>query len=348
MSDATLNENEGATMERPNKPIKVSILFESLLKAGLFSLDDKVRSLALLDKELPWREVLARSMFWSGIGFILSGIIFFFAFNWESLHPFLKFALIQSGIALSVVLGLCKNFPLIIKRALLLAACILVGVFLAVFGQVYQTGANSYLLFITWTVIILPWVLLQNFSPLWAVFLVVGQTGLVLWRNQTGYLIEAGAHEVFLLFTLVNVLFLLLREILYNQGKRWLQEAWTRHALLVSSLAFCGLPTMEYVFSSQTLTPIITSLLITYALLHGTLIPYFKIFSKDAFCLGVLVLSLCGLLESTALHYIFNSPHRPQFKNIEFLVIAFVTMGIFILGFFAFKRLTHSLKERAQ
>lgn len=347
MSNVTLNDREVDTIERVNKSMKGSTLFENLVKAGLFTLDTRVRSLALIEGELAWGNILSRLLFWSGIVFFLSGVIFFFAFNWESLHPFIKFALIQSGIALSVIASLHKILPPLIKQALVLGACILVGVFLAVFGQVYQTGANSYLLFITWALLILPWVLLQNFSPLWAIFLVVGQIGLVLWRNQSGYLIETGAHEVLLLLTLVNGLLLALREVLYNHEKSWLQEAWTRRALLVAILAFCGLPTMEYVINPQTLKPTVASLLIIYAIIHVTLIPYFRIFSKDLFCLGVLVLSLCGFLESIALHYIFHSPYKDQFKSVELLIIALTTMGVFILGFFAFKRLTQGLKEHA-
>lgn len=348
MSNATSNDREVDATAQANKPIEASLLFENLVRAGLLTLDAKVKGLALLEGELPWSSILARSLLWFGVTFFLSGVIFFCAFNWESLHPFVKFALIQTGIALSIFASLNKRIPPIIKQALVLGACILIGVFLAVFGQVYQTGANSYVLFTTWTLLILPWVFLQNFSPLWAIFFIVGQIGLTLWRNQSGYLIEAGVHEVLLFLTLINTGLLILREVLCIQGKRWLQELWTRRALLVVILAFCGLPTMEYVFNPQTLRPTIASLLCLYAILHLGFIVYFRIVYKDLFCLAVLMLSLCGLLESTALHYIFHSPHRDSLRSIELLVIAVTTMGVFILGFFAFKRLTHSMKEQAQ
>ena len=41
----------------------------------------------------------------------------------------------------------------------LIAASVLVGVLLAVIGQVYHTGADAYSLFAAWTLLILPWTL---------------------------------------------------------------------------------------------------------------------------------------------------------------------------------------------
>ena len=38
----------------------------------------------------------------------------------------------------------------------------MIGLSLAVIGQVYQTGADSYLLFLIWTLLILPWLYRPN------------------------------------------------------------------------------------------------------------------------------------------------------------------------------------------
>src|SRR5437879_207918 len=40
----------------------------------------------------------------AGVSFLLSGIIFFFAYNWNNLSPFQKFALCETGIVTCVVI----------------------------------------------------------------------------------------------------------------------------------------------------------------------------------------------------------------------------------------------------
>ncbi len=42
-------------------------------------------------------------------------------------------------------------------KAALLLATLLLGVFLALFGQTYQTGADPWQLFANWALLILPW-----------------------------------------------------------------------------------------------------------------------------------------------------------------------------------------------
>ncbi|MCP5961019.1 DUF2157 domain-containing protein, partial [Klebsiella pneumoniae] len=39
---------------------------------------------------------------------------------------------------------------------------LMIGLSLAVIGQVYQTGADSYLLFLIWTLLLLPWLYRPN------------------------------------------------------------------------------------------------------------------------------------------------------------------------------------------
>ena len=56
-------------------------------------------------------------------------------------------------------------------KAVLLLLGLLTGALLALTGQVYQTGADTYELFGWWAVLILPWVLVGRFSPLWLVWL---------------------------------------------------------------------------------------------------------------------------------------------------------------------------------
>ena len=44
-------------------------------------------------------------------------------------------------------------------KAALLAASLFVGALLALIGQIYQTGADTFEMFAAWAALILPWVL---------------------------------------------------------------------------------------------------------------------------------------------------------------------------------------------
>ncbi|SHK50705.1 DUF2157 domain-containing protein [Fibrobacter sp. UWB12] len=114
-----------------------------------------------------------------GSGLMLAGIIFFFAYNWELMHRFVKM-----GIAVALILAV---FAVAIKvkmsdfthKITLSVLCGLVGVFWAIFGQVYQTKADSYVFFLTWALCILAWVFIADFYPLWAIFIVLASMGVI-------------------------------------------------------------------------------------------------------------------------------------------------------------------------
>lgn len=124
-----------------------------------------------------------------GSGLMLAGIIFFFAYNWELMHRFVKL-----GIAVALILAV---FTAAIKvkmsdftrKITVSVLCGLVGVFWAIFGQVYQTTADSYVFFLTWACCILVWVYVTDFYPLWAIFIALVSMGVIpLFPDNRWYL----------------------------------------------------------------------------------------------------------------------------------------------------------------
>ena len=117
-----------------------------------------------------WKKFLRILLITFSIGFTTAGIVFFFAFNWNSLHHFVKLGLVEFVLISVIVLSVfIKNT--LVKNILLLAASLLVGALFAVFGQAYQTSATAFDFFLGWTSFILIWVLVANFSFLWGLFL---------------------------------------------------------------------------------------------------------------------------------------------------------------------------------
>ena len=131
-----------------------------------------------------WNKFLQLLFMSLGVGFTVSGILFFFAYNWAHLHKFAKLGLVEGLIILVVLTAVFSKLNQSIKDIILTGAAALVGVLFAVYGQIYQTGANAYDFFLGWTVFITIWVVVSNYPPLWLLFLTLINTTFVLYTQQ--------------------------------------------------------------------------------------------------------------------------------------------------------------------
>ena len=116
----------------------------------------------------------------NGGGLLVIGVIFFFAFNWQQITRFHKFALIESLVVASLA-GYSYYFNKASSKVFVLAASVFVGVLLAFYGQTYQTGADTWQLFFMWALLITPWVVLAQFASLWLVWLILVNLSLFLY-----------------------------------------------------------------------------------------------------------------------------------------------------------------------
>lgn len=132
-----------------------------------------------------WRKFLEKLFMAMGVAFMTAGILFFFAYNWADLHKFAKLGLLAALVIVVISIVLFTPIKENIKDILLTGASVLIGVLFAVFGQIYQTGANAYDLFLGWTLAITLWVVVGNFAPLWLV-----------WITLINITVFAYAHQV--------------------------------------------------------------------------------------------------------------------------------------------------------
>ncbi len=131
-----------------------------------------------------WKRFLSLFFLGLGVSLTLAGIIFFFAYNWDNLHKFIKIGLVEVLILAVMLAVLFSKMDQLIKNILVTAAAVLVGVLMAIFGQVYQTGANAYDLFLGWTLLITLWVIVTNFAPLWLIYIVLVNISIILYDEQ--------------------------------------------------------------------------------------------------------------------------------------------------------------------
>lgn len=141
-----------------------------------------------LSGELPdgtdWKHFLEKVFLFGGALFLAVGVIFFFAFNWQALPRLAKFSLLQGLLIAAALLARHFTVDTLKGQAALLAAMLLCGALLAYFGQTYQTGADPYQLFVTWSVLIFPWVLVSRLNAAWCLWLGLLNLALVLYLGR--------------------------------------------------------------------------------------------------------------------------------------------------------------------
>ena len=200
---------------------------------------------------------------------IVAGVTAFFAWNWADLSYMAKFALIQSGIVGAVVLAWRLGIDSVGGRSSLFAGAFLVGVLLAVFGQVYQTGADPYGLFLGWALLILPWAIIGRQAGLWMLFQTLLNLAFIMYWTQVlhpptgwwqlsqllGPLVWLGSTVIdsrlaSYLFTM-NITALLIWEFAANRGVSWIQGRWFPRVLAFGALSTVLLPTLIIIFAAS-------------------------------------------------------------------------------------------------
>lgn len=196
-----------------------------------------------------WRWLLDRLLLLVGAVLLLAGIVFFFAYNWDDLGRFAKFGLIMGGILAAVGaawrLGL-DGWP---GRVALLVAAALPGPLLAVYGQVYQTGADPYGLFGTWALLVAGWVVISRFHLLWIGWLALLNTTLILYWLQVVGAGETDVTGLWLVLFGLNTLALIAWEAGAARGIAWLQERWAPRLIATAALVFITIPVFMLIFA---------------------------------------------------------------------------------------------------
>ena len=196
-----------------------------------------------------WNLWARRALLACGAGHLLVGIVFFFAYNWADLPDLAKFAIVEGTLVAAVIAALLFGIDRLHGQAALIGASVLTGVLLAVIGQVYQTGADAYQLFVAWMLLILPWTLASRSAAQWLLWLVVAGIALALYGDQVlvpeGFATET---EVATAVGLIGAAALTAREVAVLAGQAWLGGRWTRLVLAFATLALLFRPAAAIVF----------------------------------------------------------------------------------------------------
>lgn len=140
--------------------------------------DAAATHLGVYPNKRTWLTFFDKALLIIGAVALALSLVFFIAYNWQNLGKMGKFALVEGALIMTIAgyVGLSfrrqfrQRFRLI-RQLLLLIASIVTGSLLALFGQVYQTGADTWQLFFAWALLITPWVIIARFPALWLLWL---------------------------------------------------------------------------------------------------------------------------------------------------------------------------------
>lgn len=261
------------------------------------SLTEQVMSRALKenvynDKE-AWQKFLRLLFLTLGIGFTVAGVFFFFAYNWASLHKFAKIGLAEGLIISATLLTLSPKINSDVKNVILTGASFLVGVLFAVFGQIYQTGANAYDFFLGWTVFVTLWVFVSNFAPLWLFYLILINTTLVLYSQQ----VAKEWSEVFVLTLLfiINAIAIVASYLLIRYRAAYAVPVWFLNTVGLAAVSCATLGIVIGIFDDY---QIVFPVLVLLTVIAFSLAFWNGLKEKSLFYIAVIPFSLIVIVSA--------------------------------------------------
>ncbi|SDT96213.1 Predicted membrane protein [Verrucomicrobium sp. GAS474] len=304
--------------------------FRAWRSEGIVLVDDA--ELTALEKglveALPWERWATRLLAGIATLLLLCGIVLFFAYNWHALPAREKFLVIGAGWVLCLTGAGWLDTRTWAGELSLLGAAVLTGVFLAVFGQVYQTGADSYQLFLGWAALLLPLAAWGRSAALWLLWLVLLNVTLVAGWNQTLFPSAWNRADHLLLWDVaLNGTALLLVEAGRCFALPWLRREWFRLAI-VAAVTF----TLTAAMSSFILEEWVSDLYGTrwtpwlWLAFVAAGFPYYRLVAGSLPALALLTLGFCSVVLVGFAHLLLRGSGD---HTGAFLVLGIATLGLF-------------------
>lgn len=192
-----------------------------------------------------WRIMLRKAALTLGSALLASALVSWIAANWQAATAMQKLVGVQVLLAVAVGLawwlawrgrtGSNRNFSLFAQLGAL--AGVGIGGLLALVGQTYQTGADTWQLFAWWGVLLLPWVLLVRTVFLALLWVVVVNVAAVLMQHDGlwGFAPWSGTFGFALTLALANLLLL----VVFEWAVPRLQDAWRVGPRTLLSIVLC-------------------------------------------------------------------------------------------------------------
>jgi uncharacterized membrane protein len=302
-------------------------IIRKLYRDGLLSADAFIAANAVLRPVSSWFSWARRMLLFLGSTLVLAGIIFFFAYNWAAMGRFLKFGLIEAAIIACVVTSHLLGPARLSGKVLLLSGSVLVGVLLAVYGQVYQTGADAFELFVGWAALIFGWVIVSQFAALWVVWLVILNTGAILYWEQVGGPAHSIRYEfLWLAVAGLNGVALAGREVGLRRGLAWLGGRWLRGVLLTAPLVALTFPTFHLIVDLDSADGLTALAALAWLVTAAGGYACYRFVLRDMVPIAIIVMNACVILLTLIGRVLFDEMKFGE--SGQFLLFAPIILGV--------------------
>ena len=293
---------------------------DDLQAAGLLTDAEHTSAVARLRADRDWARPADVLLLVLGALLLLAGVVFFFAWNWNAIPKLARLGIVETGLIFCFAASL-KTSDLT-QRVLILAASVLVGVFLAVVGQIYQTGADPWRLFAAWALLITPWTFAAPFSI--TTLLLVTVTNLAVWLF---YAQEAGPSlhaTAFLALSVVNAGALAACEATEHGGKP------VRHVLVLGALAPVTLGVVNGIVAPRSADLVMGNVLVWMALTAASGYGY-RSLRPDVTALSFVALGICTVLLTFIGNLMLVGGDPGTFLLFTFICVAVFATAVYVL-----------------
>jgi uncharacterized membrane protein len=270
-----------------------------------------------------WRVFLDRLLLWSGAVSLAAAVVFFVAHNWNDLGKFAKFGLVEL-LLVAAVLGYWRLGPdRAAGKASLLVASIFLGALLALLGQTYQTGADTWELFATWAALTMPWVLIGRFPGLWMLWIAIANVAIVLYFQVFPGLfgiVFSTERQLWTLFAF-NTAALAGWELAARRVA-WLDERWAPRLLAIASGTTVTLLMLQTIFDWREAS---AAALIAYPVWLACAYAAYRVLMRDLFVLAGGCLSVIVVVTAFLGKNIFDS--RAEAGGFLFIALVVIAMA---------------------
>ena len=278
---------------------------------------DALRAAEVLPSPAEWRTFLGHLALWLGTIALAAAVIFFFAFNWNDLGRFAKFALVEAAILAGLLACWRVQLDGAPGKAILVMLSLLTGALLALSGQIYQTGADTYELFAWWAVLILPWVLVSRFSPLWLIWLTLLNLAAFFYFSR-GWAVDGLLWTLFAL----NGIALVFWEAAHRAGLSWLRDSWPPRLVSIAAVIGATALVVWAILATSEGAGIRTLATLAYVAWLAALYGWYRYVRPDLFMLAGGVLSLIVAVAVLLSYHILDAGSG------AYLVIGLVVIGM--------------------
>lgn len=294
-----------------------------------------------------WQRFIDTALLSLGALFVVSGILFFFAWNWDDISRLSKFGVISLGILLSAGFAIFNGLDKLPSKVSLTASSGLIGVLFAVMGQEYQSSADAWTLFFLWAIFSAGWVVIGRFQPLWLGWFALINLTAYLWIDQTGGLTGFSSDSRFVfninLIVILNCLLLAGWEFIYPKLE-WAQGRWLPRTFTFPILSGVTTTMLYIIFDTSSFwgeqRVIFLSTIFIYFVIVLVGIAYYGYQKHDLFMVTGILFSGIIVITSKLGERLFD------WNDSEFmaLILGIIVIG---LGWAAFQFLRSLQKQQA-